>query len=166
MKKILPFILAFPLLAQSTPSVPTGTGQSFYALGMSAFPQSSPKPTGFAAIAVLASERAQLWSFSEIDFTLVKPGAPNANCNVAGCIQTSVLSGVATPLRQLDKWTLFVLGAGGAATTGNTSGGAISGGVILYIPVKTGSIILGYETLRGPFGTQQIAKIGFGKLFH
>jgi hypothetical protein len=135
------------------------SAQSFYAVGVSALPQSSPKPSGWACLAVLANTKAQLWSFSEMDYTAIRAPGPTGFT-----VQSSILSGLATPLRTFGPVTMYALGAGGAATTGSTSSGAVTGGTIFYIPLKNGNaLVLGYEALKGVAGTQQIIKIGFGK---
>jgi hypothetical protein len=133
---------------------------SFYALGMSGLPQSSPKPTGWGALAIQASAKYQVWSISGIDFSLV--GKPLA-------VQTSAWTGIATPLRTFGPFTFYALGAGGAATVGTASGRSLTGGMIAYAAWAPGHWyshapnIFGYAIENSTVGgTQNLIKLGYG----
>lgn len=143
MRFILPLVLS--LAAQA---------QSFYAIGASMLPQSSPKTTGWAAVAVEASKTTQIWSISGMDFI-----------SVGKTIQTSAWTGIATPLRTFGTATLYALGAGGAATTGTNSGGAFTGGALLYIPIPNSAVafVLGYAIEKTSISpSAQLIKLGIG----
>ena len=145
--------------APAAPAAPTPqpviNAPNFYGMGVSLLPQSSPKPTGWAVLAIEANAKQSIWSFSELDFNLVK-----------NQVQTAALTGIGTPLRTIGNVTIFAIGAGGASTVGSTSGGAISGGAIVHIPLKggvDGAILFGYEALKtSNGGTQQMVKFGWG----
>lgn len=152
-------VLVGQTAAPAAPAAPTPqpviNAPNFYGMGVSLLPQSSPKPTGWAVLAVEANAKQSIWSFSELDFNLVK-----------NQVQTAALTGIGTPLRTIGNVTIFAIGAGGASTVGSTSGGAISGGAIVHIPLKggvDGAILFGYEALKtSNGGTQQIVKFGWG----
>lgn len=141
-------------------TAPTPASPSvFYGLGVSAQPQSSPKPTGNAFLAILANEKARIYSFTAMDF------APTLNNPRS--IQTSISTGAATPLRSFGSVTLYGLGTAGVATGGGSSSGAFSGGGLLSIPIHKGSafkILLAVRVLKtAAGGTQQLIGLGFGR---
>ena len=130
------------------------TSPAFYGLGTSMMPQSSPKATGWAAMAYLVNSSAKLYSFSEIDYSLASDHK----------LQTSVRTGVATLMRSFGKIGLYGIGDAGVATTGGATGGAFSGGGVLLIPLgqKT-RLLIGVRVLKTALGdTQQYVEIGFG----
>ena len=140
--------------------VPFANGQSFYALGVSALPQSSPKPTGWGALAIQASSKYQVYSISGVDFAVV--GKPLT-------VQTSAWTGIATPLRTFGPLTFYALGAGGAATVGTASGRSLTGGTIAYAKWPAGKWyrfvpnIFGYAIENSTVGgTQNLIKLGYG----
>ena len=118
------FVIALPLLAQSTPPVSAPgaasaqPGSAFYGVGIIGSATTQPKPSGFLVVATEISQSAQIWSFSETDAILV------ANHK----IQTSARTGLATPMRKFGAAQLFLLGDAGVASTGTNTGGAFAGG--------------------------------------
>lgn len=119
-------------------------------------PQSSPKPSAWGAIAIEASKGTPIWSITETDFTYISSTKK---------IQPSIRSGAATKC-SLGQITLFCWGAAGVATTGTTTTGAYSGGIIWLHPVKTGSnidmIFAGRALKTAATGPQFIISVGFG----
>ena len=90
-----------------------------------------------------------------MDFTLV-----------AGKVQSSVRTGIATPLRTIGTVTIYGLGDAGTSTTGSASGSAFAGGGIAIIPVgrKGLQAVAGVRILKTAVGgTQTLVEIGFGK---
>lgn len=130
--------------------------QSFYAAGASALPQTSPKPSGWIAVAVLASSANKLYSISGTDWTI----------NNKKLAQAATWTGIATPVKTMSFGTLYALGAAGGATTGMNAGAAITGGAILYIPIKggkLGALVAGYTIVKSTIGgAQDELKLGWG----
>jgi hypothetical protein len=130
--------------------------QSFYAAGASALPQSSPKPSGWTAVAILASSANKLYSISGTDWTL----------NDKKLAQAATWTGIATPAKVMSFGTLYALGAAGGATTGQNTGAAITGGAILFVPIKAGkwgALVAGYTIVKSTIGgTQDVLKLGWG----
>ena len=130
--------------------------QSFYAAGASALPQSSPKPSGWTAIAILASSANKLYSISGTDWTV----------NDKKLAQNATWTGIATPAKTMSFGTLYALGAAGGATTGMNTGAALTGGVILFVPIKAGkwgALVAGYTVVKSTIGgTQDVLKLGWG----
>jgi len=130
--------------------------QSFYAAGASALPQSSPKPSGWTAVAILASSANNLYSISGTDWTL----------NDKKLAQAATWTGIATPVKSLTFGTLYALAAAGGATTGANAGAAITGGAILYIPIKQGkwgALVAGDSIIKSTIGgSQNEVKLGWG----
>ena len=132
-------------------------GQSFYGAGTSLLPQSSPKPTGWAVFGTLASSKGQIWSVSEVDFTR----------GTGKLVQSSVRTGIATPMRSFGPVTIYVLGDAGAATVGSNSSAAFGTGSVALIPIrKSGySVMIGFRAIQSAVGgLQQTVEIGFGKV--
>jgi hypothetical protein len=130
--------------------------QSFYGAGMSALPQSSPKPSGWAVLAKSLDSKAQVYSFTETDYTYTPKE-----------IQSSVRTGLATPLRTIGKVVIYGVGDAGVATTGSASGSAFAGGAVALIPLPKNSMMLvvGYRALKTALGdTQQLIEIGLGRV--
>jgi hypothetical protein len=129
---------------------------SFYAAGASALPQTSPKPSGWTAIAVLASAQNKLYSISGTDWTI----------NNKKLAQAATWTGIATPTKVMSFGTLYLLGAAGGATTGTNTGAALTGGAILYMPLnggKLGAIVAGYSIVKSTIGgSQSELKLGWG----
>ncbi len=130
--------------------------ESFYAAGVSALPQSSPKPTGWSAVCVKASN--SVWSISGLDYSIADRK-----------IQQVAWSAIATEARTAGSILIFVLAGGGASTTGTASGYAVTGGTLGYVPIgktgKFGAFVLGWTVQRTNVGTQNFAKFGWGKEF-
>lgn len=132
-----------------------GYGQSFFGAGFSSLPQSSPKPSGWAAVSILANKAAQVFSFSEMDFT---PAGKR--------VQTSVRTGMATPLRSIGNVQIYGLADAGTATVGTSSGSAFSGGGIALVPVgpKGWQMVFGVRVLKTAVGgSQSVIEFGFGR---
>lgn len=86
--------------------------------------------------------------------------------NKKGAIQSSVRTGIATPLRSFGAVTLYTLGDAGAATSGANSGVAFGTGAVALVPIgKHGySLIIGFRAVQSTVGgLQQMVEIGFGK---
>ena len=134
--------------------------QGWYGTGLSALPQSSPKPSGWAAYATCINTKAQLYSISELDYTAVpQPHGPTI-------LQSSIRTGFATPLRTFGPVTLYALADAGTATVGVGASGAYAGGGVLVIPLphpRDFTILIGIRSLHTNMGgTQQFVEIGFG----
>lgn len=128
--------------------------QSFYAAGISLLPQSSPKPTGWAAAIVTVNANQKVYSISEVDFTVVKNGALYN-------VQTAARTGIATWLRAFGPVNLYGLADAGAATSGTTSSGAFAGGGMLVFPInKQIGGTVGARVLKTNLGSQVIAEMG------
>ena len=118
-------------------------GQSFYGAGLSLYPQSSPKPTGWAAAMVTMSAPQRVYSISEIDFTAVG----NILRGQPVSIQTSARTGAAVWLRAFGRVNLFGLANAGVATTGTNSSGAFAGGGMVTFPTR-------WKALYGTIGVR------------
>lgn len=148
-KALILILLACPCFAQ--------TG-SFYAAGVSLLPQTSPKPTGWAAAIITANATQRLYSISEIDFTVVGDilhGRPAA-------VQTSARTGAAVWLRSFGQVDLYTLGDLGAATTGANSSGAGAIGAIVTFPTRSSTIhgAVGVRVLKTAIASQTLVEIG------
>lgn len=153
MKPFLLLLAALPAFCQTPDATPT----TFYAFGVSALTQSSPKPTGWVVVAHLIQKSAQLWSFSESDYTYAK---------LTKQVQSSVRTGIATPLRKFGTVTVYGLGDGGVASTGTSAGFAVAGGLCAPIDLgrKSGfQFVPGWRLLHtATGGTQNIVEFGIG----
>lgn len=144
--------LTFAVLALGQPETRT-----FYGAGVAGFATSSPKPSGWAVAATEMSARASVWSFSEYDVTRVQGARPIA-------FQSSVRTGLATPLRNVGPATMYGLIDAGVANSSTTVGGAISTGGVAVLPIgKTLVLLFGGRVLKTAIGgSQTIWNIGFG----
>ena len=132
-------------------------GQSFYGAGLSLYPQTSPKPTGWAAAMVTMSAPQRVYSISEIDFTATRTASGVYS------VQTSARTGAAVFMRAFGKLNLYGLGDAGAATTGTNSGGALAGGGIATWPTRWKGVYgaAGVRVLKTSIGgTQTLVEIG------
>lgn len=133
------------------------SGQTFYAAGLSLLPQSSPKPSGFAAAVIPVSTTQKVYSISEIDFTATRTASGVYS------VQTSARTGAAVFMRAFGKLNLYGLGDAGAATTGTNSGGALAGGGIATWPTRWKGVYgaAGVRVLKTSIGgTQTLVEIG------
>jgi hypothetical protein len=131
-------------------------GQSFYGCGISALPQSSPKPTGWCAYGAEANVANKIWSISEMDFV---PTSAHPQT-----IQTSVQTGAATPLRTFGRVTLYGMGTAGAATTGTSAGSAFSGGGLFTIPIRSKWLaVFAIRILKTTTNQSTLIQLGVGR---
>jgi hypothetical protein len=134
-------------------------GQSFYGGGVSLLPQTSPKPTGWAAAVVTANAKQKLYSISETDFTVVR-----AATGIGFTVQTSVRTGGALWLRQFGKANIYAVLDGGMATTGTNSSGAVASGGMVLFPTKWPRVqgLAGVRVLKTALGAAQtLIEFGF-----
>ena len=132
--------------------------ETFWGAGFQALTSTSPKPSGWAAVAVEVSAGQHIFSFNETDFTVVR--SPTSGF----VLQTSARSGLATPLRTFSSVTFYALADAGVATTGINSGGAYSGGGLAVVPIKktSWSAVVGYRLLKTSIaGTTHEIELGF-----
>ena len=159
---LLSCVLSQHTQAQGTSSAPASPvftqpgSKTFYAIGMSLLPQSSPKPCGWAAVVTPLSTNQKIYSISETDFTFVRAASALVSYNV----QTSVRTGVAVWLRSFGQANLYALGDGGMATTGVLSSGAASGGGFVTLPIRGILAVIGARVLKTIAGTQTFGEIG------
>ncbi len=147
-KSLILLLATLPLAAQS----------SFFGAGVTLLAQPSPKPTGWAALAMQANQKARVYSYTAL---LMTPAGTHPRA-----IQTSVMTGVLTPLRSFGSVDLDMFGSAGVATGTGSSGSAWSGGGMLIIPLRTTSykLLTGIRVLQtAAGGTQKMIEIGFGK---
>lgn len=128
-------------------------GQSFYGAGISAYPQTSPKPTGWAANVTTENAKQGVASFSEVDFTVIKSASGKGFS-----LQTSIRTGQAVQLRTFGKSTLYALGDAGMATTGANTGlaGALGGQLVTPTKWAGWSITYGARVLKSALGASQV----------
>ena len=134
-------------------------GQSFYAAGVSALPQSSPKPAGWTAVAVPTNATQSIWSISGLDYSVTS----------AHKIQSVAWSAVATPATtKLGSFKFFVLAGAGGATTATNAGYAITGGTMGILPLgKYGALVGGWTVEKTSVGgLNNYAKLGWGMSFN
>ena len=164
---LLSSVLGLHTQAQGTSSAPAGTttlpgspspSKTFYAVGMSFLPQSSPKPSGWAAVVTPISSAQKIYSISETDFTFVR--TVSASVLPGFSVQTSVRTGFAVWLRAFGSANLYALGDGGMATTGAVSSAAASGGGFVTFPVRGILAVIGARVLKTVAGTQTYGEIG------
>lgn len=142
--------------ASTPPTSPVSTltsATTFVAAGVTLLPQTQPHPTGWAVVATEVSTSAQIYSFSETDYSLVN-----------GKFQTSARTGLATPLRKFGGMTLYGLGDAGMVTTGVNTGAAYAGGGVLVIPSGKFDVIVGIREVHTSInGNATLIEVGFGK---
>ncbi len=148
------FLMALAAHAQSLANTKT-----FWGVGVSALAESSPKPTGWAAIAVPINTKYAIYSISETDYS------------TAGLhpikVQTSVRTGFATLVKQLGPVAIYGLANAGTATTGANTGGAFAGGGVALVPLSKSktTLILGIRIIKTSIGgTTQLIEVGFGRV--
>jgi hypothetical protein len=144
-----------PVETPARPASTTNTG-NFYAGGINFLPQSSPKPSVWGAIAIQTSKTTPLWQINETDINYVSS---------TKTLQSSVRAGMATRC-SVAEWSLFCWGAAGVATTGSTTTGAYSGGLIWLHPVTAGSklnVVVAARALKtAATGPQFLLSVGLG----
>ncbi len=121
-------------------------------------PQSSPKPTGFAAAVIQVSKTQRIYSISEVDFTLV-----TGTGKKIPSIQTSARTGVAVWLRAFGPVNLYTMADGGAATTGANSSGALAGGGMITWPTRWPGVLgtAGVRVIKTALSSSQaVVEIG------
>lgn len=154
MKRLITLaLLSAALACAQTPS------NLFFGFGASLQNSTSPHTTGWGAIAVEVDQKQSIYSFSEIDFTVVRPKVGQYQ------IQTSPRTGAALLLRSFGSLHLFALGDAGASTDGTSTGAAWAGGGVATVPLGHSKwlLVIGARILKTPQGgTQTLAEIGFG----
>lgn len=161
MIRLLPLsLLAAALACGQTPALAPSPGL-FFGFGASLQSSTTPHTSGWGALAFEVNKSQSIWSFSEIDFTVVRPRVGQYQ------IQTSPRTGAAILLRSFGSAHLLALGDAGASTTGNSTGAAWAGGGVATVPLgKKDSkwlLVIGVRLLKTPQGgTQTLAEIGFG----
>ena len=143
---------------KSTLAIPTvTTASTFLAGGVTLLPGTTPKPTGWFAVATEVNKTQKLYSISETDYSLVTSGGKLS-------LQTSARSGLATPLRAFGNVTVYGLVDAGIATTGVSTGGAYAGGGFALIPYKKFYIVVGARYLHAATsGSTALIELGVGK---
>lgn len=144
------FVLLASLHAQAVALEQTG----FCAAGVSALPQTSPKPTGWAACATPLSAANQTWLIAGNEYVLVNK------------IVTPVsFAGPATLLKTLTFATLWGYGALGGATTTQSTSLALTGGGFLrgaFTSKSPLSWLLGAVVVKTAAGSQTVLHAGIG----
>lgn len=143
-------------MAQSPPTLP----QNWAGAGGAYDPTSRPQVAGWTSYATLVSEKAGLYSFTTHDITSTK--------NHPYTIQTSVRTGIAVVLRTIGPLVILGLGDGGMAGSGDTVGGAFSGGGvgILRLGKTTWTLVTAVRHLKtATGGSQNTYQMGVGKTF-
>jgi len=151
-KTLLLLLVSLPAFAQGT----------FYGAGLSLLPQSSPKPTGWAASVITISATQRIYNINEVDFTEVG----NFLKHQPVSLQTSARIGGLAFIRSFGSGAntvdLYGLLDGGFATTGATTSGALATGGILLIPTKWPDIkiVLGVRVLKTAAETTTLGEFG------
>jgi hypothetical protein len=82
-------------------------------------------------------------------------------------LQTSVRTGMATPIRSIGQVQIYGLADAGTATVGTSSGSAFSGGGVALVPMgsKGWQMVLGVRVLKTAVGgSQSFLEIGLGRV--
>ena len=157
-KASLRVALCFCALAFLTLGAPA-RGQTFFAAGISGFAQSSPKPTGWYAVAVQLNKSSQTFSYTETDVLFAKTNhfAP----------VTTPQTGLLTSMKQIGPISLYALATAGAAVSTSATTAAYAGGGFFLVPLPTKkkiSALFGLKILSSSTtGTMRVWYVGLEK---
>lgn len=154
--KLLLSLLLIAGLALAQPAPPMG----FVAAGAGWNPYTTPQASGWASYGYLINEKQELYWFTTEDIT--------SSAKRPFTIQTSVRTGLATPLKKIGRVTIMGLFDIGGASSNLTSGLAGSTGSIGLVRVtKNWYLVGGFRVLKinGVPGTPKLYEAGFGYTF-
>lgn len=127
-------------------------GQTFFAAGVNGFATSSPKPSGWYAVAVSLNKATQTFSYTETDVLFSKANhfAP----------VTTPQTGFITSMKTVGPVALYGLATAGAAVSSTATTAAYAGGGFILVPLPTKkkiSALFGLKILSsGPTGTMRV----------
>lgn len=155
MKKLLFSLLLTAGLALAQPA-PTG----FVAAGGGWNPYTTPQASGWASYGYLINEKQELYWFTTEDFT--------SSTKRPFTIQTSIRTGLATPLKKIGRITimgLFDIGGASSSISSNMAGS--TGSIILLRLTKNWYAVGGFRVLKinGTSGTPKLYEAGIGYTF-
>lgn len=143
--------LAAGQTAAQSQAPPTG----FYAAGIAALPQTSPKPSGWAIAATQISKANSTWLIAGNDYVLLK-----------GAVTPVSFVGTAIEVKALTFGTLMgYAGAGGATLPGSTTGAFEGGGALVgkFSAKSSLSWLAGVVEIKANGGgSQTVVHVGIG----
>lgn len=139
-------------LAQTTTpaTTPPATPQTWVGAGISY----GPHWQGWASFATLVNKTTQAYSYTTMDFTP----------RTSSVTQSSMRTGLATPIFKFGNAILFGLADVGVASAGTTTTGALSGRGMLIIPIGKWTISIGGGALKAGSVSQIIWELGPGRV--
>jgi len=155
MKKLILILLGIAGLASAQPA-PTG----FVAAGAGWNPYTTPQASGWFSYAYLINDKQELYWYTTEDITSASKRPFT--------IQTSIRTGIATPLKKMGRLTVMgLVDIGGASSTITTSGAASAGSVGLFRMFKNVYAVAGFRILKisSISGTPKLYQAGLGYTF-
>lgn len=159
MKLLLSIILYASLaFGQSATTPPDPTG--FVAFGSGWNPYTNPQVNGWASYAYLIDAKSSLWLYTTEDITSASKHPFT--------IQTSIRTGLATPIKTWGRLQIIALADGGMASSTLNNGAAASFGTIdMFRITKSWYIVAGFRMIKvqGVDGTPKLYEFGMGHSF-
>ena len=156
LKKLLLNLLVVAAMAFGQSATPQG----FVAAGAGWNPYTTPQASGWASYGYLINEKQELYWFTTEDIT--------SSSKRPFTIQTSIRTGLATPLKKIGRLTVMGLFDIGGASSSISSGLAGSTGSIgTFRLTKNWYAVGGFRVLKinGMEGTPKLYEVGFGYTF-